>query len=344
MKIEMKYLLSGGEEQSKSRNIGLDLLKILACFGIVGLHTLGKDSSELNRILYYGGGYSIPVFLMVHGYFLLNRQGMSYRYLMGKAVRMMMIAFAWNCIFAVMQLVAGKNAINPCVETLTELFIQKGVFYQFWFFGSLIILYLLTPWLWNQIKKNNISLLIALFVVSIIVDGVSMVWSLKKGEPIQSYIHQPLRLWTWLMYYYLGGILMKTIKNLPRKINVIHLVGVIVINLVYEYFVGYRIFNVQFAEYFYDNIFMVLEAICLFLIFSNIKVENIKMRVFTMKCSSLTMGVYVLHMVFYRILRTIYGFENGWMNIAIWVSVFLGSMVVTAVIKKLPFLHYLVEI
>lgn len=35
---------------NKNRIVGLDLLKIIACLGVVGLHTIGKDSSEINRI------------------------------------------------------------------------------------------------------------------------------------------------------------------------------------------------------------------------------------------------------------------------------------------------------
>lgn len=48
---------------NKNRIVGLDLLKIIACLGVVGLHTIGKDSSEINRILYYLCGYAIPCFL-----------------------------------------------------------------------------------------------------------------------------------------------------------------------------------------------------------------------------------------------------------------------------------------
>lgn len=62
---------------NKNRIVGLDLLKIIACLGVVGLHTIGKDSSEINRILYYLCGYAIPCFFMVHGYFILNKAELS---------------------------------------------------------------------------------------------------------------------------------------------------------------------------------------------------------------------------------------------------------------------------
>lgn len=69
---------------NKNRIVGLDLLKIIACLGVVGLHTIGKDSSEINRILYYLCGYAIPCFFMVHGYFILNKAELKCTYLIKK--------------------------------------------------------------------------------------------------------------------------------------------------------------------------------------------------------------------------------------------------------------------
>lgn len=53
---------------SKFRNINLDLLKVLACVGVVLLHTtMGgfKETGAWNFLtyLYYLGTYSIPLFL-----------------------------------------------------------------------------------------------------------------------------------------------------------------------------------------------------------------------------------------------------------------------------------------
>ena len=63
----------------KVRNINLDLLKVLACVGVVLLHTtMGgfKDTGSWNLLayLYYLGTYSIPLFFMVNGYLLLGKR------------------------------------------------------------------------------------------------------------------------------------------------------------------------------------------------------------------------------------------------------------------------------
>ena len=62
-----------------TRNYGIDLLKILACFGVVGLHTI---YSKYTVFLYYLCAFAIPVFFVVHGYFLLGRKELSFEYSM----------------------------------------------------------------------------------------------------------------------------------------------------------------------------------------------------------------------------------------------------------------------
>lgn len=64
----------------KERNEGIYLLKILACFGVVILHFIGQNSGELNRIIYYATGFSVPMFFLIHGYFILNRKTNSTKY------------------------------------------------------------------------------------------------------------------------------------------------------------------------------------------------------------------------------------------------------------------------
>lgn len=47
----------------KTRNTNLDLLRIMGCMAVVGLHTLQKDLSIINSTLYYICGFAVPAFL-----------------------------------------------------------------------------------------------------------------------------------------------------------------------------------------------------------------------------------------------------------------------------------------
>ena len=64
----------GMQQKQKKRNDNIDLIKILACIAVVGLHTLRREVSVLNSFLYYLCGFAVPAFMMASGYFLLNRE------------------------------------------------------------------------------------------------------------------------------------------------------------------------------------------------------------------------------------------------------------------------------
>ena len=47
----------------QTRDYNIDLIRILACIAVVGLHTLPKDLSTTSAALYYFCGFAVPVFL-----------------------------------------------------------------------------------------------------------------------------------------------------------------------------------------------------------------------------------------------------------------------------------------
>lgn len=56
------------------RNINIDLLKVIACFCVITLHTVGMDISLINSSLYYIAGLAVPMFFMVNGYLLFSKE------------------------------------------------------------------------------------------------------------------------------------------------------------------------------------------------------------------------------------------------------------------------------
>lgn len=60
--------------QMKTRNCNLDLIKCLACLGVVGLHSIGM----VNYTIYYLCGISVPLFFMVNGYLMFSRSSLPY--------------------------------------------------------------------------------------------------------------------------------------------------------------------------------------------------------------------------------------------------------------------------
>lgn len=52
----------------KQRIYGIDLLKVMACIGVVSLHTVNGSLGMVNRIVTLVCSLSIPIFFMCSGY------------------------------------------------------------------------------------------------------------------------------------------------------------------------------------------------------------------------------------------------------------------------------------
>lgn len=113
----------------KARNINLDLIKIIACIGVVLLHTTMPGFKETGRwnyssYLYYLGTYSIPLFFMVNGYLLLSKSKITYPYILHKIKWVLITVSSWTVIIWFLK---RDFTINPIKKILASL-IQKGLF------------------------------------------------------------------------------------------------------------------------------------------------------------------------------------------------------------------------
>ncbi|HHK7526799.1 TPA: acyltransferase family protein, partial [Streptococcus pneumoniae] len=202
---------------SKFRNINLDLLKVLACVGVVLLHTtMGgfKETGAWNFLtyLYYLGTYSIPLFFMVNGYLLLGKREITYSYILQKIKWLLITVSSWTFIVWLFKRDFTENLIKKIIGSL----IQKGYFFQFWFFGALILIYLCLPIL-RQFLNSKRSYLYSLSLLM----TIGLIFELSNillQMPIQTYVIQTFRLWTWFFYYLLGGYIAQfTIEEIESR-------------------------------------------------------------------------------------------------------------------------------
>ena len=116
------------------RNLGLDLLKIFSCIGVVVLHStrsgFNLEHYNISAHLYYLGTYAIPLFFMLNGYFLLNKKKLPYSYVFNKIRGILTIVFVWNMLI---WMIKRDFNVNPLMKIIGSL-IQEGYAYQFWFF------------------------------------------------------------------------------------------------------------------------------------------------------------------------------------------------------------------
>lgn len=146
------------------RNSGIELLRIVCCFLVIGIHSIpapstfasvGSDygifASELVNSIVRPG---LPVFFMISGYFLLNANQLKLKNHYIKRISSILVPFI---IFGILHVCITKKALD--YESIIYFFTQsiKGttaVDIHFWYVYSIIGLYVIAP----LIRKSIINL------------------------------------------------------------------------------------------------------------------------------------------------------------------------------------------
>ena len=89
----------------KKRNIGIDLIKIIACILVITLHSLSPvdpvvSNNIFNLSMYYAGTLAIPIFFMSSGYFVLNKTSISYVYSFKRIKNILIVVFSWIVLYS----------------------------------------------------------------------------------------------------------------------------------------------------------------------------------------------------------------------------------------------------
>lgn len=340
----------------KERNLQLDILKIMACFAVVVIHVTGIITFNkfakysINHTLYYISGFAVPVFFIVNGYFQLNRQKISYTYVMKKILNILLVVFSWNVILFLINYGLTKKMTNPITSTLNSL-IQRDYFWQFWFFGSLIIIYAVLPLLHKLFTTNKYAIIITgIFIVScFVIDLISIYRSVHGKSIVQINVIQTFRLWTWFAYYLLGGLLGKKeifdyiLNKISKNLNILIFVLSSIIISVYQYNMVHKYYRAVSIEFFYDNVFTFIWVISLFILIYRQKFE-VRMGKTIGLLSDKIMGIYIVHVTVISISMHFYKFNTKISNILLIFIVAAVSLILTLIISRIPVVNRLVKV
>lgn len=330
----------------KYRNINLDLLKVLACVGVVLLHTaMGgfKETGSWNfsTYLYYLGTYSIPLFFMVNGYLLLGKREITYSYILQKVKWILITVSSWSVIIWLFKRDFTVNPIKKIVGSL----IQKGYFFQFWFFGALIIIYICLPVLKKFLnsKRSYLYILSVLLVVGLIFELTNIVLQM----PIQTYVIQTFRLWTWLFYYLLGGFIAQLdidiIKNRFKRWMKVVVVLLFLISPLILFFLARTTYHNFFAEYFYDILFVKVVSLGIFLTILTLTV-NEKRSESIVSLSNQTMGVFIIHTYIMKVWEKLIGFSFVGSYLLFAIFTLSVSFIIIGMLMKIPYFNRIVKL
>lgn len=330
----------------KYRNINLDLLKVLACVGVILLHTaMGgfKETGSWNfsTYLYYLGTYSIPLFFMVNGYLLLGKREITYSYILQKVKWILITVSSWSAIVWLFKRDFTANPIKKIIGSL----IQKGYFFQFWFFGALILIYICLPILKKFLnsKRSYLYILSILLVIGLIFELTNIVLQM----PIQTYVLQTFRLWTWLFYYILGGFIAQfdidTIKNRFKRWMKVVVVLLFLISPLILFFIAKTAYHNLFAEYFYDILFVKVVSLGIFLTILTLTL-NEKRSGCIVSLSNQTMGVFIIHTYIMKVWEKLFGFSFVGSYLLFAIFTLSVSFIIVGMLMKIPYFNRIVKL
>ncbi|HGS2617852.1 TPA: acyltransferase [Streptococcus pneumoniae] len=330
----------------KNRNINLDLLKVLACVGVVLLHTtMGgfKETGSWNLLayLYYLGTYSIPLFFMVNGYLLLGKREITYLYILQKVKWILITVSSWSFIVWLFKRDFTTNPIKKIVGSL----IQRGYFFQFWFFGALILIYLCLPIL-RQFLNSKRSYLYSLSLLM----TIGLIFELSNillQMPIQTYVIQTFRLWTWFFYYLLGGYIAQfTIEEIESRFkNWMKIVSILLllISPIILFFIAKTIYHNLFAEYFYDTLFVKVSTLGIFLTILMLTLNESR-RESIVSLSNQTMGGFIIHTYIMKVWEKVLGFNFVGAYLLFALFTLSVSFIIVGMLMKIPYFNRIVKL
>lgn len=354
--------------QNKKRVDGLDLMKAIGILMVVSLHVpLWQpdfiSSPDWQHKIQYALrliAEGVPIFLMVNGFLLLRKTEFDFEKHIRKMGKMFGILLIWSVILTLIgSWMAGENLtfrsfllyiLNTCVGST-----YTGVL---WFLQSLLAVYLVFPVLW-YIYQYNYKIFKYFFVILLVFgevfNGIGLIRDFlsiyMNSEIIDSLLMEIMRfnavdnLW-YIFYFCLGGILYHNITWVEKYRKQLVFGGIIawVIAFLYGYMMTMKIGAVYNPAYNYNSPFMFISLVGLFALI--LPYEN-KGRLGQKLLSSIgknTFGIYLSHYIFIFIARRYYVYQSFTQSLIVYLVVFICSYLFSIIIKRLPILHWIVEI
>lgn len=250
---------------SNTRNLNLDLIKLTAMFGVMCLHSQMRFMDyPIAHFLYVTAAVSIPLFFMTSGYLLLGKDNIDYKYSVKKIIGILRFVAIMTVLFYLLSGIRhGESFINATLGSL----IQRGQLGIFWYFGAMVIIYACLPCL-SYLYKRKFKVFIFVTVGLFFISSTIFVLNFTSGIHIEQNTIQTFRLWNWLFYFCLGGL----IKYYSFNESVFAIVILIILNYLFQIktvdFMGNNL-----CEYYYPSILVMLLSVFIFQYIRSMKIS-----------------------------------------------------------------------
>jgi len=165
--------------------------------------------------------------------------------------------------------------------------------------------------------------------------------------PVQIYVIQTFRLWTWFFYYILGGFVAQfdidNLKSIFKGWMKIVSILLLLISPIILFFIAKNTYHNLFAEYFYDNLLVKVISLGLFLTLLTLTIDASKYRMIYL-LSVQTMGVFIIHTYIMKIWQKLIGFNIVGVYLFFPVFTLMISFLITMILMKIPYINRIVKL
>lgn len=344
----------------KKRYIEYDLMRIIACFGVILIHVAVFDQESLYEVMSFERQaiklwgvlfrWAVPAFVMLSGMMILPKADESKisKLLMHRVIRMMVVYIVWSAIYSAYNVfVLDKVYATTKLKTFID-----GCFsgeMHMWYIPMTAALYLASPILALMINKLDekwtIYWLAGMFLFSSIIPFlikldikfISTVIASVSGYMDAQFFGG------WTLYFVLGWYIRshtftKREKTLLYVLSVVSLLYTIERTILYAMRTG-AAYGVQ--NYEYPNLYFM--GIGIMVLFKE-EISGISFGTRAQKCivelSKLTFGIYLSHVLLLKVYYAL-GVHIGLMHPIASVPlvaavVFFSGAALTWLIRKIP--------
>lgn len=286
-----------------------DLLRPIAIFFVILIHCTAPYFTSLSvnshswlvaNFFESISRWAVPIFIMISGAIHLSRKRDFKTFFKKNILKLTIILFSWNFIYAIVDLINGSSLSNFIYTFI-------GGHYHLWFLYMLLGLYLLTPFLKTFLedpKYFKLFLLIS-FIFGIVLPELSDIFSILPSyfNAIGSGLNHALgvtgfgNIFGYSFYYLLGYYLHHKIFNTKTK-KIIYSFGLI--GILITFFVTWifsALLNSPTAIFFKDlTVNNVLVSIALF-IYAKYHIQKTFLSKLFIHISKYSLGIYVTHLL-----------------------------------------------
>ncbi len=357
--------MSTSEQKSTNRIFAFDVLRIIAIFCVITIHTIGGfvsgpysvNSMEfiLGNIFVSFARIGVPIFVMLSGALMLNEEKqVSTKKLLKRSCQLFLVFLVWSIFYAlfhkiVLPLYEGESIV---LNDFLSACIQGH--YHLWYLPMIIGLYLLTPILRLFVKKENSKYILYLILLGLIFQFFSfdLNYLIEKitGKSVVSGYFNKFQLSAvkgYITYYLIGWY----IVNIPLKKSfrkILYALGILCTLFI--------VLGMQFIStnenkaygFFYTetslHVLIYAVAVFVFVYYLLQQKENPKCATFIQQMANLTLGVYLLHVLILEIPDMFLQTNNVYLQIPLnWILTTVITFALIWVATKIPIVNKFIK-